>query len=66
MHPLTAKSQKEKITQTMFETFNTPALYIADPGVLALYSANVLTGLSLDIGSIRISRTITKFEKDME
>lgn len=34
----------------MFETFNTPALYVAIQAVLSLYSSGKTTGIVLDAG----------------
>ena len=48
--PLNPKEYKEKIAQIMFEEFDTPGLYIANPGVLNMYSAGKLTGFSIDLG----------------
>jgi actin len=36
--------------QIMFETFNTPAMYVAVQSVLALYASGRLTGTVLDVG----------------
>ena len=48
--PLNPKEYKEKIAQIMFENFNVPGLYIANPGVLNMYSAGKWTGFSIDLG----------------
>ena len=48
--PLNPKEYKEKIAQIMFEEFDTPGLYIANPGVLNMYSAGKLTGFQIDLG----------------
>eukprot|EP01120_Amphizonella_sp_Union-15-10_P000719 TRINITY_DN1074_c0_g1_i1.p1 TRINITY_DN1074_c0_g1~~TRINITY_DN1074_c0_g1_i1.p1 ORF type:complete len:275 (+),score=42.17 TRINITY_DN1074_c0_g1_i1:22-825(+) len=45
-----SQSQKEKITQICFETFNVPALYVANHSVLAMYSSGRTTGILLDSG----------------
>eukprot|EP00116_Pleurobrachia_bachei_P008694 sb/3468956/ len=38
------------MTQIMFETFNTPAMYVADQTVLSLYSTGRTTGTVIDSG----------------
>ncbi|KAJ5068634.1 actin [Anaeramoeba ignava] len=48
--PLNPKSNREKITQIMFETFNIPAFYISVSPVLSLYSSGRTTGVVVDIG----------------
>eukprot|EP01117_Protostelium_nocturnum_P015167 TRINITY_DN5848_c0_g1_i2.p1 TRINITY_DN5848_c0_g1~~TRINITY_DN5848_c0_g1_i2.p1 ORF type:complete len:379 (-),score=62.29 TRINITY_DN5848_c0_g1_i2:13-1149(-) len=48
--PLNPKANQEKMRQIMFETFNTPAIYISIQAVLALYSTGRNTGLVLDSG----------------
>ena len=39
-----------KATQIMFETFNVPALYIANNAVLALYASGRTTGVVVESG----------------
>ena len=44
------KLNREKMAQIMFEFFNVPALYIADPATLSMYSIGKYTGLAIDSG----------------
>ncbi|KAK7925059.1 hypothetical protein WMY93_007369 [Mugilogobius chulae] len=48
--PLNPKANKEKTTQIMFETFNTPAMYVGMQAVLSLYPSCQTTGLVVDCG----------------
>jgi actin len=48
--PLNPKSNRERMTQIMFESFNTPGIYIAIQAVLSLYSAGKTTGIVMDSG----------------
>ncbi|CAG8502950.1 582_t:CDS:2 [Ambispora leptoticha] len=48
--PLNPKSNREKMAQSMFETFNAPAFYVAIPAVLSLYASGRITGIILDSG----------------
>jgi actin-related protein len=38
------------MAHVMFETFNTPAMYVADQAVLSLYASGRTTGIVLDSG----------------
>jgi len=48
--PHNPKSNREKMTQIMFETFDTPQLYVAIQAVLSLYASGRTTGMVLDCG----------------
>nr|KAF6320583.1 hypothetical protein mPipKuh1_008578 [Pipistrellus kuhlii] len=46
--PLNPKANCETMPQIMFETFNTPAMYVAIPAVLSLYTSGCTTGIVMD------------------
>jgi actin-related protein len=46
--PLNSPTNREKMTQIMFETFNVPALFIENQASLAMYASGKLTGCVLD------------------
>jgi len=48
--PFNPRANQEKMTQIMFETFNTPAMYIAIQAVLSLYASGHITGIVLESG----------------
>lgn len=49
--PLNPRTNREKMAEIMFETFNVPALYVAMQAVLSLYASGRVTGLVLDSGA---------------
>ncbi|XP_072024163.1 actin, cytoplasmic-like isoform X2 [Amphiura filiformis] len=59
--PLNPKANREKMAQIMFESFKTPAMYVAIQAVLSLYASGRLTGIVIDSG-YGVSHTAPVYE----
>lgn len=48
--PLNPKSNRDRISELLFESFGVQALYVANPAVLSLYASGKTTGCVLECG----------------
>ncbi|XP_046546656.1 actin, cytoplasmic-like [Haliotis rubra] len=65
--PLNPKAHREKMTQIMFETFNTPAMYLANQAVLSLLASGRTTerNITRDIKE-KLCYVALDFEQEMQ
>ena len=59
--PLNPKANREKLTQVMFETFNTPAMYVAIQAILSMYASGRGSALIFESGE-GVSHIVPVFE----
>lgn len=49
--PDMTRQNKEKLCELMFEAFEVPSLYLANPAVMSLFSQGLITGCVVDCGN---------------
>ncbi|MBN3277431.1 ACT1 protein, partial [Polyodon spathula] len=59
--PLNPQSNREMMTEIMFESFKVPAMYVSVQAVLALYASGRTTGLVIDSGD-GVTHTVPIYE----
>ncbi|KAK2838178.1 hypothetical protein Q5P01_015390 [Channa striata] len=63
--PNNPKANREKMAEIMFETFQTPAMLMAVPAVLSLYSCGRLSGIVMESGD-GLSHTVPIWQGQAE
>nr|XP_042113985.1 actin, muscle-like isoform X5 [Peromyscus maniculatus bairdii] len=64
--PLNSKDVKSRMTQILFETFNVPALYMANQGVLSMYAAGRTSADREYIRDLKEKHCYVALDYDME
>lgn len=59
--PMNPRANRERMAQSMFETFGVPGVHVSVQAVLSLYSAGRTTGTVLDMGD-GVSHTVPVYE----